>query len=382
LTPAVLMREAAMKVDPAKAYQELRQDQKEKNEERLFGVDWVEASSIAGRKKISNAKLPLLNAAIVVINSHRQFWPLSVRQIHYRLLGDDAPLKHASKPDSKYVNDEKSYKSLTELLARARVEGRFPWLSIADETRPEELNDHSWNAEDYTADQLKWFMRGYVRNKQQSQPDHIEIVAEKLTVKTILESVASDHSIPFSIARGHNGPTMKRKIAERFKRSKKENLILLCVTDLDPAGEAIVQNFKDDFEDDHGIAGDRIKVCRAGLNMDRVEEFALEPSYDTEEKEVSTKAAYDSKYGTTDAYELEAMEPEDLQNALIEDIEAVLDTDAYNSELEREEEDAVAIKVMKDAVTEFMKTYSKDDLVQLSIATEPVPSLGLVLWCR
>ena len=45
---------------------------------------------------------------------------------------------------------------------------------------------------------------------------------------------------------------MKKKIADRFKRSKKDKLILLFVTDLDPAGEAIVQNFKDDLEDDHG----------------------------------------------------------------------------------------------------------------------------------
>ena len=43
--------------------------------------------------------------------------------------------------------------------------------------------------------------------------------------------------------------------------------------------------------------------------MDRVEEFGLDPSYDTEEKDISTKQAYTDKYGTTDAYELEAMEP-------------------------------------------------------------------------
>lgn len=92
--------------------------------------------------------------------------------------------------------------------------------------------------------------------------------------------------------------------------------------------------------------------------MDRA--IDLTPSYNTEEKEVSTKAAYEAKYGTTDAYELEAMEPEDLQNALIEDIEEVLDIEAYNAELEREVEDAVAVKIMKDAVTEFMKTYAPD----------------------
>jgi hypothetical protein len=31
--------------------------------------------------------------------------PLSDRQVHYRLLGPNAPLIHASKPESRYVNN-------------------------------------------------------------------------------------------------------------------------------------------------------------------------------------------------------------------------------------------------------------------------------------
>jgi ParB-like nuclease domain len=344
---AILMREAAMKVDPQAAVERLIEEQQEKKEERRYGSRMsdhlMEASDIAGRKKISKAKLPFLAAALKVVNSYQAFWPLSVRQVHYRLLGDGAPLKHASKPDSKYENDENSYKALVDLVTRARIEGSFPWEAIDDETRPEDLNNHFWNVADFTADQLQQFMSGYQRNRQQSQTAHIEIVAEKLTVKTILSDIAADHSIPLSISRGHNGPTMKRKIAQRFRRGKKAVLILLVVTDLDPAGEAIVQNFRDDFEDDHGISAERIEVYRAGLNMDRVRDLKLTPSYDTGEKEVSTTAAYAAKYGTTDAYELEAMEPDDLRDSLIEDIDGVLDIDAYNAELEREKSEAVAV---------------------------------------
>lgn len=357
-SPAMLLREAAMTVDPKDAVASLRAEQQEKKTARRFGEmseNLMEASNIAGRKKISKAKLPLLNAALDVINKYREFWPLSIRQIHYRLLGSTAPLRHASKPDSKYVNNSNSYKSLAELLARARVEGRFPWDSIDDETRPEDLNNDFWNVAEFADAHIKRFMSGYQRNRQQSQPAHIEIVAEKLTVRTILEDIAADHSIPISFSRGHNGPTMKRKIAERFRRSKKDTLILLVVSDLDPAGEAIIQNFRDDFEDDHGIPASCIEVYRAGLNMSRVEELSLTPSSDIEEKNVSTKAAYEAKYGTTDAYELEAMEPEDLRNALMDDIDSVLDIDAYNAELEREKSEAVEISAKKAMVIELLK---------------------------
>ena len=80
------------------------------------------------------------------------------------------------------------------------------------------------------------FLKGFTRNRQQSQTNHIEIIAEKLTVKTILEGVAEEYSIPLTINRGMSGPTMKKKIADRYRRSKKKNLILLVVSDLDPAG--------------------------------------------------------------------------------------------------------------------------------------------------
>jgi hypothetical protein len=61
---------------------------------------------------------------------------------------------------------------------------------------------------------------------------------------------------------------------------------------MDPAGQAIVQNMHDDLIDDFGIAEDRLEVYRAGMTMPRVEELDLSPSYDTEEKDISTKQAY------------------------------------------------------------------------------------------
>jgi ParB-like nuclease domain len=356
-TAAMLVHEAAIKINPKEAVQALRTERKERDAELLFGRSddtVMEASGSAKRKKISEGSMPFLRAALDVANGNRDYWPLSVRQIHYRLL-NDPPLKFtlkgksASKKDRRYANDESSYKALVNLLARARVEGRFPWAAIEDETRPEELNNHFWNPSAFFKDQFSRLLKGYRRNRQQSQHDHIEIVAEKLTVRSILDPIASEHSIPLTVSRGHCGPTLKRKIVQRFKQSRKGKLILLCVTDL--------QNFKDDFADDFGLDDDRVVVIRAGLSMDRVKSLGLIPSYDTEEKDISTKRAYEEKYGTTDAYELEAMEPADLQDALTEDIDSVMDLDAYNAELEQEDKDAVDIMAMRDKTARFFKDW-------------------------
>jgi hypothetical protein len=296
-----------------------------------------------------------LEAALRVIRDHEEFWPLSVRQVHYRLLGPDAPLKHASKPDSRYTNDLKSYRSLCDLLARGRIEGRVPWEAIDDETRPEDLNNHFCNPGEFFGSEIRGFLRGYTRNRQQSQPDHIEIVAEKLTVKTILEGVAVDYSLPLTISRGQNGPTLKRKIVQRYRRSKKRNLILLVVTDLDPAGETIAQNFRDDLEADFDVPGNRLEVYKVALTFDQMTEMDLEPSM--EAKDTSpTYNDFVEKYGITDAYELEALEPSELQQILEDAIENVMDMAAYRAELDQEKKDAVDIVTAKQMVVEFLKT--------------------------
>jgi hypothetical protein len=48
----------------------------------------------------------------------------------------------------------------------------------------------------------KNFLKGFWRNRQQSQPAHIEIFAEKLTVQSILVNIAKEYTIPLTITRG------------------------------------------------------------------------------------------------------------------------------------------------------------------------------------
>lgn len=358
-TGAILRREAAMKIDPEQAHEDLMQEQMQKDHERRFGSDVsdqeVTAKNVKGRKKISKAKAPLLEAALRVINAHGEFWPLSVRQIHYRLLGPDAPLTHASKPNSRYVNDGKSYDKLIDVLSRGRIEGRIPWEAIDDETRPEMLSDDFWNTGEFFKGHIDYFLTGYRRHRQQSQENHIEIVAEKLTVKTILEGLAAKYSIPLTINRGMSGPTVKRKIAKRYWRSKKRSLIVLVVSDLDPAGMSIAQDIRDAFERDFDIDEDRIEVYKAALTIDQVNEMGLEPSMDAKESS-PTYAEFVREYGTTNAYELEALEPAVLQQVLEDAILDVMDMDAYQAEVDAERKDAVEIMATKNAVLEFVKT--------------------------
>jgi hypothetical protein len=175
-------------------------------------LDVVDPDRSEQRCEINAAKRPFLNAILRILEEQREYWPLSDRQIHYRLLGPDAPLTHASKPDSTYVNDKASYQKLPDLLSRGRINGLMSWQAIEDVTRPVTTHSAFRNTAEFFRDQFGDFLKGYWRNRQQSQPNHIEIIAEKLTVQTILEAVAEKFTIPLTITRGMSSLPPKKEI--------------------------------------------------------------------------------------------------------------------------------------------------------------------------
>lgn len=84
--------------------------------------------------------------------------------------------------------------------------------------------------------ELDRFLKGFYRDLQQSQPNQIEIVWEKNTVASIIRPVAMEYCIPFTIGRGYSSLPPRKKMADRFKRSGKEKLIVLVLSDHDPEG--------------------------------------------------------------------------------------------------------------------------------------------------
>ena len=124
--------------------------------------------------------------------------------------------------------------------------------------------------------QIDEFLCGYWRNLLQSQPHHIELVTEKLTLRTILSQVAQDHTMPMTIMRGMCALPAKKNICDRYLLSRKEKLILLVVSDLDPAGDAIAADLLKSFRRDFGITN--IEAYKVALTIDQVRQYDLVPS--------------------------------------------------------------------------------------------------------
>jgi len=304
----------------------------------------VEVSQIevAGRKtrwKISEAKMPFMRAVQEVIMDRRAFWPLSVRQIHYALL-NDPPLIHARKADSEYSNVQKCYKALDDLLVRARLEGLIPFEVIADETRPVvQFNCHR-DCQSFIRQELEIFLKGYWRDLMQSQPNHVEILAEKNTIAPILKPVASEYCIPMTTGRGYCSLPPRFEISKRFSASGKQRLVLLMVTDFDPDGEEIAHSMARSLRDDFGI--NQIVPVKVALTAEQVNKFKLPPRLKAKE----TSANYDkfvARHGD-DVFELEALPPAALRQALREAIDQVIDIELLNHEIDQERREQVFLE--------------------------------------
>jgi Predicted transcriptional regulators len=320
------------KADPDEEYESLIAHRRKKSATK---VETIKIIGKKTRKKISAAKIPFLNAIKRVMAALKAFWPLTDRTIHYELLGDP-PLKHASKPDSVYTNEKKSYNSLTELLTRARLVGIIPMDSIDDATRP----IVTWDAHASTAPFIRRsigdFLKGYWRDLQQSQANLIEIVGEKNTLAGFIRPIAEKYCITFTTGRGYCSLAPRRDMAARFKKSGKEKLIVLFLSDFDPDGQEIAHSFARSMRDDFDIPVEGVQVM---LTAAQVRKYKLLPEMKASDKESRHRDKFIAKHGD-DVFEVEALPIKIRQKLLTAAIDSVIDRKAFNAELDAEKADA------------------------------------------
>jgi hypothetical protein len=332
-------REEVVSANPEEAYRELieyRQNAAQVSAETI---------TIEGRKrraKITKAKGPFLDAVRRVLAERRAFWPLTDRQIHYALL-NDPPLTHASKPQSRYANTRPCYNQACELITRARLEGSLPFRAIHDPTRPVVRCDAYRSPAPFIQGQVDGFLKGYYRDLQQSQPNHVEIVGEKNTVESIIRTVAMEYCIPLTIGRGYCSLPPRYEMAQRFKASGKEKLVLLVLSDFDPEGEDIAHSFARSMRDDFGVKS--IEPVKVALTAAQVAELQLPPQMKAKAGS-SRRDKFTERHGD-DVFELEAVQPAQLQAMLRQAIDGVIDIDAFNAEIEAERQDVAWLATIR-----------------------------------
>ena len=342
------IREAMVGVDPSMAHVEIKIfNQRRKALNSSSGE--ITITGVKKRSKITTSQF--LQAAIAVIEKEKEYWPLSVRRVHYLLL-NDPPLCHDSKPDSKYVNTQNCYKKLTNLLSRARLKGEVRIEAIEDSTRPV-LEGGGFNTVgQYINQEIEYFLTGYNRNLQQGQPHHIEIILEKNALRTVLERVAREYCIPITTTRGYASIPPRYEVSRRYKQSGKTKLILLCLTDFDPDGDEIAESFSRSMRDDFYIRN--IQSFKVALTREDIEKYDLPSDMDAKKTSPNYKKFFE-RYGSNRAVELDAAPVELLQDKLRQAIESVLDMDEFNEQIKTQKQDAIEIYARRTVVLKAIR---------------------------
>jgi hypothetical protein len=222
----------------------------------------------------------------------------------------------------------------------------IPFDAIHDPTRPIK----NWRVDRTSASFIRRAMdgllKGYYRDLQQSQPNHLEIVGEKNTIDSIVSPVAMDYCIPLTIGRGYSSLPPRYEMAARFKDCGKEKLVLLVLSDFDPEGEDIPHSFARSMRDDFGIQ--KIVPVKVALTGAQVAAMRLPPTFKAK-KGSSRYGRFVDRHGD-DVFELEAVPPNELQQILRAAIDSVLDVKAFNAEVDAEREDARRLEGVRRAI--------------------------------
>jgi hypothetical protein len=340
------MKEALLDIDPDLALNTLISH---RHDRVRYAPPQIKITGQKTRSQISERKQEFLRAAMDVVEQLKPYWPVTVRQVHYGLL-NNPPLRNSSRGIQRatYENDSKSYDDLTDLLTRARLNGLVSWESISDETRSRSGLHYSKDAATFVDIETYHFLRNYRRDLLQSQPDHVELILEKLTVQGIIEPIASKFCIPMTVGRGYCSIDPRHDIVMRFRKSGKDRLKLLIASDFDPDGEEIAESFARSIRDDFGIDG--VTASKILLRQDQIATWKL-PNNGMEAKESSSKyRKFMDRYGENFVFELEAVPPVLMQSTIQEAIEATIDLNAFNRELEAEKKDAALLQAMKSSL--------------------------------
>jgi hypothetical protein len=294
---------------------------------------------------IGPRQLEFLRAVQKVIESLRNFWPLTIRTIHYKLL-NDPPLTQVTKKRKerwRYKNNLACYNKLSNLLVSARYADDVSFSAIDDSTRESIEGQRGFqDISQFLRQQVSRFLTGYHRDRREGQVHHVEVVVEKMTLLGIVDDICRHFYLPLTPLKGYGGPSLWRRIEERYRESGKEKCIVIILSDHDPEGLNLVDDCVRSLRDLHGVP---VEAIRPLLTMEQVQRYNLHPNWAKEKSSRFTE--YVNRTGTRQSWECEALEPDIVRQCLHDAIMSVTNAEQLNAVQEREAEEKSQLRTIK-----------------------------------
>lgn len=288
-------------------------------------------------------------------------FPLTVRQIYYRLISD---------PYNLFANTRSCYTSFDRMLVKAREEEKIDEDKIEDRTRQViggEQDIYERTPEKYLKDRIEglsdcWMW--YNLKMWSSQQNFVEVWVEKDALASVVNQAAKPYRVLIFPSRGFSSYTKIKEAILRLSINSKMDIVdknfylkskptyVLHLADHDPSGLDMTRDLTDRF-DKYG--GSFIKVKRIALSIDQVKQFHLRPN--PVKKADSRSFEYVKKYGE-DCWELDALPPDEFQKLIKANIENFIDKEAWE---QREREIRDNKELIRVRVKEIMKLIRDEE---------------------
>jgi hypothetical protein len=317
-------------------------------------------------RSFTSAAEAVIDQAEVICQQYAdQGYSLTLRQLYYRFIATDAfpesrrwALENGrwrkDKAGGGTKNADPNYKWLGDLVSDARISGLIDWRHIEDRTRSTDGGDFGWGS---PADFVSGVMDQYSITRWDGQASYVEVWVEKEALADVIGRPASRWHVPYMACKGSPSTSAVHDAAQRFRRIERQGRVthLVYLGDHDPTGIDISR----DISDRLAMFRSKVTVDRIALNMDQVREFSPPPS--PAKPGDSRTAGYVEQFGTEDTWELDALEPAQLEGLVEDAILGRLDTSLWDEREERERHERVVLTAVADnwpGIVAFMSDMS------------------------
>jgi uncharacterized protein YlbG (UPF0298 family) len=285
------------------------------------------------------------NRVMETVDELRDYWPLTLRQIYYRLVAA-----------GHIENTRSRYNDLSVLIKQMRLDDRLPWEVLEDRAR--RVSDkRGW--EDHTefiAAHIDWFLEDYERCYVQTQERYLELWCEKDALSQVFEKVAYPYCIRAVTCRGYQSITFLDSFRRRARAAMErgQTPVILYFGDLDPSGYQMLEATKQTLEDEMNLLG--VEYHRVALTPEQVAAFNL-PHDPTAVKTTDKRCKnYVRRFGDL-AVELDALHPRTLREMAVEAVESQFDMDLFQEQMEVEHMERERLAAIKQKVMAELRKF-------------------------
>lgn len=354
-----LYLEAAAAVDPDEAVRKAKARKCQVLDKiKTWRLTEVQTAGSIARTDPTGERAEMLKAVLEILADLRSnhFLPTSGRGIHYKLLAKNVRTS-TRKNGYIYGTRPSSSQLLSKLLTDARSAGLINHDDLDDGTRPSHQFENSGSIGKYINQILDGLFTTYYSDIHADQPNHVELLVEKNTIFPLVKNhVANRLRIPITSLRGYGSFPAARDVAERFKRSGKDKLVVIYVSDLDPEGLDMPSSWKKYLRHDFNVEA---AVYRAAVTPAQVKKFRLPPDADVKLSSTRAKKFID-KFGDQ-CWELDSMPEQVLIDEVSNAVRAMLDIDTLNNAFAREREADIKLARIEASIRAFVTEKFKGE---------------------